>query len=233
MIATIFNSIQGEGKNIGTPTTFIRLWTKDCFPNKKKCSFCDTIFKKYYKENISWTEFYENYDLYNILDNVCITGGEPFSVLDDLHTLVEYLCADEKNIEIETNGAYFNNEMLGNDKFHSIMVIVDHINISPKLSNSNVDYEYDYFSINEIMRMYECVGEKNKVFFKFVAGNSNDMYEINSFIGQIWSSDNIYIMHKSPATKELKREIIEFCIENGYKYSGRLHEDIFDSNIDM
>jgi len=94
-VMEIFDSIQGEGKYMGYPVTFIRL--VGC---NLACPWCDT------KE--SWTQCSD--DRMSIEDivkrctqnMVVITGGEP--CLHDLYPLIHALHDVEIFVGIETNG---------------------------------------------------------------------------------------------------------------------------------
>jgi len=95
-ISEIFYSIQGEGRFIGTPMTFIRL--AGC---SLKCSWCDTKY--------SWEKGKTRFISHIIRDlpkpssnKVCITGGEPTE--QDLRPLVEALRKEGYKIHLETNG---------------------------------------------------------------------------------------------------------------------------------
>ena len=99
-VVEIFMSIEGEGKRMGLPTTFIRLY--GCNLN---CSYCDT---RYACENKEYVEM----DLYEIIgtvrrfnvNNVTITGGEPL-IQEDIVELVYMLAKEGFDINIETNGS--------------------------------------------------------------------------------------------------------------------------------
>lgn len=92
-IVEVFNSVQGEGKFLGCPCTFIRL--AGC---NKVCSFCDTDWVQYTEKSVA--------EIRELVNNpfVVITGGEP--TLQDLRPLLEALKQDGKFVAIETNGTY-------------------------------------------------------------------------------------------------------------------------------
>ncbi len=96
-ITEIFYSLQGEGKNIGLPTTFIR--TAGC---NMRCEWCDTDYawgrgtKMDIPEIINKTAKYPSH-------RYCITGGEPL-LQKDLMELLEHLL-ELGDVSIETNGS--------------------------------------------------------------------------------------------------------------------------------
>lgn len=100
MVAEIFRSIQGEGKNQGYPCTFLRL--AGC---NLSCNWCDTTYAreggtdKREAEIISEIEGLKG-------KRICITGGEPLLQGEHLLSLVRDLSAMGYNIEIETNGTF-------------------------------------------------------------------------------------------------------------------------------
>ena len=90
----IFNSIQGEGLQMGIPATFIRL--QGC---NLRCSWCDT--------KNTWTDAgtlmtVNEILAHALLDHVVITGGEP--LLHDGTALFSRLRDEGKMIHIESNG---------------------------------------------------------------------------------------------------------------------------------
>ena len=94
-IVEIFESLQGEGFNLGMPSIFIRFGKCNL-----ACPWCDTDYNRFK----TWT-------LVQILDkvrsysakNIIITGGEP-TIQPKLSTLLVYLKADGYFLAIETNG---------------------------------------------------------------------------------------------------------------------------------
>ena len=105
----IFNSLQGEGVNLGKKVTFIRL--AEC---NLKCEWCDTEYKKYEEMTID-----EIVDKCN--RNVIITGGEP--TMQDLLPLLKILKLTKRWIGLETNGT--------ND-ITELRSYLDYIAFSPK-----------------------------------------------------------------------------------------------------
>ena len=97
-VIEIFESVQGEGRWMGTPVTFIRL--AGC---NLHCPWCDT------KE--SWGDVGTEMTIENIIKavdsfgcaTVVITGGEP-TIQPDLPRLVKSLREDMYYVCVETNG---------------------------------------------------------------------------------------------------------------------------------
>jgi len=97
-INEIFYSIQGEGKEAGLPTIFIR--TTGC---NLRCLFCDTKYAYENGEELATNQIVEKIKKYKC-KNICITGGEPL-IQKDLMALVDNLLKKDYNILIETNGS--------------------------------------------------------------------------------------------------------------------------------
>lgn len=104
-INEIFYSIQGEGKWIGLPNTFIR--TTGC---NLRCTYCDT---KYAYENGQEMNIHQIINEIKKYDckNIYITGGEPL-LQPDILTLIDKLTMLNYNIGIETNGSIRIQELL-------------------------------------------------------------------------------------------------------------------------
>jgi len=99
-VAEIFSSLQGEGKNQGRPTTFVRF--SGC---NLRCSWCDTPESQ---DGKSGEEMTPDEVIGEIkkrgLKYICITGGEPLLWTDELVPLLSALDSEGYIIDIETNG---------------------------------------------------------------------------------------------------------------------------------
>ncbi len=107
-VVEIFTSIQGEGSQMGTPATFIRLYGCNL-----KCSFCDEPLH-------TQTNLITLYTAEELLAKceaylVVITGGEPS--LNDINPLINVL-QDKGNhvVQVETNGFNIMNILSANLK---------------------------------------------------------------------------------------------------------------------
>ncbi len=99
IINEIFMSIQGEGREIGKPTVFIRL--TGC---NLRCEWCDTKYAFYEGKEMSIEDVIKEAERYKI-KRVCITGGEPLLQRDEVLKLVDVLLSKGYDISIETNGS--------------------------------------------------------------------------------------------------------------------------------
>jgi len=98
-LVEIVDSLQGEGKYTGIPTTFIRLYGCNMY-----CAFCDSDYAKNGKRRNASIETIMNavYKLKN--KHVCITGGEPL-LQDDIYPLIYELVEKQYTVSVETNGS--------------------------------------------------------------------------------------------------------------------------------
>jgi len=97
-VAEIFRSLQGEGRNQGHSTTFIRL--AGC---NLDCRWCDTRYARSGGEERSREEVLAEVHALGCR-RVCITGGEPLLQAEELLPLLSALHHEGYGIEIETNG---------------------------------------------------------------------------------------------------------------------------------
>ena len=97
-LTEIFYSLQGEARDAGWPTVFVRL--TGC---PLRCQYCDTTYSFYGGQ---WWEI--DAILAEVAQHgarhVCVTGGEPLSQKRCL-TLLEKLCDAGYSVSLETSGA--------------------------------------------------------------------------------------------------------------------------------
>ncbi len=98
LVNEIFLSIQGEGKEIGLPTVFIRL--TGC---NLRCKWCDTGYAFDEGEEMSIEDVVKNTDMHGI-KRACITGGEPL-LQKEVRALTDALLSKGYDIVLETNGS--------------------------------------------------------------------------------------------------------------------------------
>ena len=106
-VVEIFDSIEGEGRLIGYPVSFIRL--EGC---NLRCSWCDTTYS-YDTENYKLISIEEILDTIKDFSNkkVCITGGEPL-INEGFDPLFEALIKENYYVILETNGTVYR-EIIG------------------------------------------------------------------------------------------------------------------------
>ena len=97
-ITEIFYSLQGEARNVGLPTVFVRL--TGC---PLRCSYCDTAYAFSGGEWMDVEAIIEKLQQYNT-SHVTVTGGEPLAQKNCI-TLLQKLCDLGYEVSLETSGA--------------------------------------------------------------------------------------------------------------------------------
>ena len=97
-ITEIFYSLQGEARDAGRPTVFIRL--TGC---PLRCVYCDSEYAFYGGEWMHIDQIMEKVAVYKT-QYVCVTGGEPLAQ-KRCHELLDRLCEAGYQVSLETSGA--------------------------------------------------------------------------------------------------------------------------------
>ena len=228
----IFYTLQGEGKNTGLPSVFIRLSLCNLH-----CKWCDTPYtwnwentpwetstnKKYLKsqEIITLTpaEVIEYLTAYPC-ENFVITGGEPLIQQAEIEQL-KNLLSPTSTIEIETNGTISPNKL---SNTHQIQY-----NVSPKLSHSGNE---TYLALPEESLSW-FASNKNTV-FKFVIEKEEDLKEIQKLEALFdIQREKIILMPKgteSSAIRNSSLDLSAICLRDGYRFSDRLHVHLWGNS---
>jgi len=97
-ISEIFHSLQGEARDVGRPTVFVRL--TGC---PLRCVWCDTTYAFQGGEWREIDEIVAEVKKYKT-QHVCVTGGEPLAQKRCLDLLAR-LCDEGFSVSLETSGA--------------------------------------------------------------------------------------------------------------------------------
>jgi 7-carboxy-7-deazaguanine synthase len=97
-VTEIFYSLQGEARDAGRPTVFIRL--TGC---PLRCVYCDSEYAFYGGEWKTFDQIMEQVASYQT-PYVCVTGGEPLAQ-KRCHELLHSLCEAGYLVSLETSGA--------------------------------------------------------------------------------------------------------------------------------
>ena len=97
-ITEIFYSLQGEAKEVGIPTVFVRL--TGC---PLRCNYCDTAYAFKGNNPLSIESIMEQVEKYNTC-YVCVTGGEPMAQSNCL-ILLDTLIEAGYKVSMETSGS--------------------------------------------------------------------------------------------------------------------------------
>lgn len=232
-----FLSIQGEGAFMGRLAIFLRFngcnlrcvgfGVKKLAPNGQILTGCDTI-KAAQSEHFSPGLKASKDDLINIVKNynapnamIVLSGGEPllYHANADFLGFIEFMLAQGKIIQIETNGTIFVD-------FEKFQVLKNcYFSVSVKLANSA---ESKPKRINA--RALSALFNNAKCFYKFViSGDESEIGEINEILnlqkGEVWA------MSLGAKASELEKraiKVVNLCLKNGFNYSDRLHIRLWD-----
>ncbi len=215
----IFYTLQGEGKLVGVPSVFFR--TSYC---NLRCWWCDTPYTSWQPENrdISVTDAFAAITEYRI-KHVVITGGEPFIQPEALTELCDKLADYGCHITIETNATIF------------APVNADLISMSPKLANSTPENDRTWTErhdrerikgdvICQFLDRYDCQ-------VKFVVDKPEDLEEIQQLVNELKIPPETVVLMpqglKPEVVNHKEQWLAEICKEQGYRYSPRLHINIW------
>lgn len=228
----LFYSLQGEGKLAGIPSVFVR--TSGC---NLRCWFCDS-YNTSWEPKGAWMKIDEIVDevkSHPQINHVVLTGGEPLIHKQSVELLNE-LAAHGYHTTVETNGTIFRD------------AAIDLASISPKLASSTPTKEYDpqgdgdwadqHESRRINMDALSSMVDKYDSQLKFVVTGASDMDEISEIVQrtrtatttQISDSD-ILLMPEGVTREELdtnRKEVAELAVEHGYRYTPRLHVDLWN-----
>jgi 7-carboxy-7-deazaguanine synthase len=215
-IAELFYSLQGEGSLVGVPSFFIR--TTGC---NLRCSWCDTPYT-------SWNPEGTELSLQQILDevnahparHVVVTGGEPM-IAPEILPLTGRLRGAGKHITIETAGTVFE------------PVACDLMSISPKLSNSTP--EGSWAGRHERLRIQpDVLRELTRRYdyqLKFVIARPEDLAEVRELVGLLGAGpERVILMPEGTDAARLRERALwlaEICKQEGFRFSPRLHVDLY------
>lgn len=215
-ISEIFYSIQGEGSLVGVPSVFVR--TSGC---NLRCSWCDTPYT-------SWQPEGDDFTLDRILAEVAqyparhvvITGGEPM-IAPQIAELTARLRERRLHITIETAGTVLK------------PVACDLMSISPKLANSVP--EGSWAAQHERLRLQPSVLKSLMRAWphqlKFVVAKPEDMDEVRSLLETLAADPAVVILMPEGTDAALLRErglwLAEICKREGFRFSPRLHVDLY------
>jgi 7-carboxy-7-deazaguanine synthase len=217
-IAELFYSLQGEGALVGVPSVFIR--TSGC---NLRCAWCDTPYTSWEPEGVELS-------LRQILDevrghparHVVVTGGEPM-IAPEIIPLTQQLREAGLHITIETAGTV------------SKPVACDLMSISPKLANSTPEgswaAQHDRLRIQPDV-LADLIGRYDYQ-LKFVVAHPEDLAEIRDVVAAVAADPGRVILMPEGTDPALLHErslwLAEICKDEGFRFSPRLHIDLWGS----
>jgi 7-carboxy-7-deazaguanine synthase len=231
-INELFYSLQGEGKLAGVPTVFVR--TSGC---NLRCWFCDSYHTSWEPTHagMSIDDIDDEVRTHTEADHVVLTGGEPL-IHDQSVTLLEELDDLGYHTTVETNGTIYRDAP------------IDLASISPKLSSStpteakdpkgdgewaerHEERRIDLEALAELVDTYDSQ-------LKFVVTGRDDMPEIEALVDDVRDAttrsipdSDVLLMPEGMTREELderRNEVAALATEYGYRYTPRLHVDLWN-----
>ena len=230
-INELFCSLQGEGRLAGVPSVFVR--TSGC---NLRCWFCDSY-------HTSWEPTGDWYSVEELVaavgeydaDHVVVTGGEPL-VHDATVDLLATLDEQGYHITVETNGTIH------------VDAPIDLASVSPKLRSSTPTAERDPKGNGEWTDRHEdrrldvstlaALVDEYDTQLKFVVTGPGDMDEIETLLARVREAadaavpdDRVLLMPEGQTREQLdgtRRVVADLALEHGYRYTPRLHVDLWN-----
>jgi 7-carboxy-7-deazaguanine synthase len=212
-IAELFYSVQGEGTLVGVPSVFVR--TSGC---NLRCAWCDTPYTSWQPEGDERAvdSIVNEVDSFGA-NHVVVTGGEPM-IAPEIGELTRRL---RGHLTIETAGTV------------DADVRCDLMSISPKLANSTPEGRFaaQHERLRKQPAVLRSLIQRFAYQLKFVVVSEADLDEIHSLIKETGAdAERVVLMPEGidPAVlAERGRWLVEICKREGYRYSPRLHVDLW------
>ena len=217
-IAETFTSLQGEGMLVGVPSFFIR--TSGC---NMRCRWCDTPYT-------SWLPEGERRSVVDLVaeavvsgaEHVVVTGGEPL-LQREIGALTTGLRAGGLHVTVETAGTV-------DPPFEC-----DLLSLSPKTANSDPQGAWrerhrrlrtDQDPLRRLIRRFPDHQ------LKFVVAEVDDLRDILALLENIGGSEpsRVLLMAEGRSAAEVAGKahmVAALCSEHGFRYTPRLHLDLF------
>jgi 7-carboxy-7-deazaguanine synthase len=217
-IAETFVSLQGEGMLVGTPSVFIR--TSGC---NLRCLWCDTPYTSWLPEGTrrSVADLVAEAEAVR-LKHVVVTGGEPL-LQREIGALTLGLRVAGLHVTVETAGT------LAPD------FECDLLSLSPKTANS--DPQGVWFTRHRRQRsdlgpLRELLDRFPEHQLKFVVQDRDDLPEVLGVLEKVGpvDSERVLLMAEGRTAEDVAARapaVAALCAEYGFRYTPRLHLDLF------
>jgi 7-carboxy-7-deazaguanine synthase len=218
-IAEIFYSVQGEGALAGVPSVFIR--TSGC---NLRCDWCDTPYTSWDAEGAAMTvDSVMAQVRAHPATHAVITGGEPM-LFSETVGLADRLKTAGFHITIETAGTIWK------------PVVCDLMSISPKLRNSTPwRRDPEWAARHERLRyqpeVLRRLMDEYDYQLKFVIAEPADVAEVDALAAELGAvRGRVVLMPEgvdAAVLRDRARWLVEICKQTGYRFSPRLHIDLW------
>jgi 7-carboxy-7-deazaguanine synthase len=217
-VAETFSSLQGEGTLAGVPSFFVR--TSGC---NLRCRWCDTPYT-------SWLPEGERRPADELVDaavasglrHVVVTGGEPL-LQREIGRLTKGLAEAGLHITVETAGTV-------DPPFHC-----DLLSLSPKTANSDPPGpagERHRRLRGDLEPMRRLIDRFPEHQLKFVVEDGDDMPGILALLEALGGAEpsRVLLMAQGRSAEEVASragQVAVLCLDHGFRYTPRLHLDLF------
>jgi 7-carboxy-7-deazaguanine synthase len=234
-INEVFESLQGEGKLAGVPSLFVR--TSGC---NLRCWYCDSYHTSW-EPTHGWVEVDDLLEEVRAttVDHVVITGGEPM-IHDGIETLLARLSDGGYHVTVETNGTVHRDTH------------IDLASISPKLASSTPtpdrppaggdaeigDWDEKHDRTRVDIPALTGLVENYPFQLKFVVTERADAEEATELVNRLRDAadvrirDEDVVLMPEGTTRERLAETrdltAELALEYGYRYTPRLHVNLWN-----
>ncbi|WP_435349043.1 7-carboxy-7-deazaguanine synthase QueE [Haloarchaeobius sp. HRN-SO-5] len=231
-INELFYSLQGEGTLAGVPSVFVR--TSGC---NLRCWFCDSYHTSWEPTHawMSVDAVLDEVTAYEQAEHVVVTGGEPL-LHDGVVALLDALDERGYHCTVETNGTIYRDAP------------IDLASVSPKLRNSTPTPERDPAGDGEWADRHEAdrvdlsalvdIVETYETQLKFVVTGPDDLPEVEALLDRVRDAaavavpDDAVLLMPEGATRdrlaETRETVAELALAHGYRYTPRLHVDLWN-----
>jgi 7-carboxy-7-deazaguanine synthase len=212
-IAEIFYSVQGEGTLVGVPSVFVR--TSGC---NLRCAWCDTPYTSWQPEGDerSIETIAEEVERYGA-SHVVLTGGEPM-IAPEIVDLTRRLAG---HLTIETAGTV------------DADVRCDLMSISPKLANSTPEgrWSAQHERLRHQPEVLRSLMRRFRYQLKFVISRPEDIAEVRAIIEETSADRECVVLMPEGVDPGVLAErstwLVEVCKREGFRFSPRLHIDLW------
>jgi 7-carboxy-7-deazaguanine synthase len=234
-INEVFESLQGEGKLAGVPSLFVR--TSGC---NLRCWYCDSYHTSW-EPTHGWVEVDDVLDEVRntAVDHVVVTGGEPM-IHDEIESLLARLDDAGYHVTVETNGTVHRDTH------------IDLASISPKLASSTPTPDRPPAGGDASVGGWEEKHDRERIDLaalsglvedypfqlKFVVTERADVEEATALVTRLREAadvrirdEDVLLMPEGTTREQVANTrtlTAELALEYGYRYTPRLHVDLWN-----
>jgi 7-carboxy-7-deazaguanine synthase len=217
-IAETFTSLQGEGILVGMPSFFIR--SSGC---NLRCRWCDTPYTSWLPEGERLpVEALVGEAMVSGVRHAVVTGGEPL-LQREVGDLTQRLRAAGLHVTVETAGTR-------DPDFEC-----DLLSVSPKTTNSDPQgvvgraHRRVRQDLGPLSRLLDRFPEHQ---LKFVVQDADDLADILELLDRLdhHQPTRVLLMPEGRTATEAGQRgsvVAALCLEHGFRYTPRLHLDLF------